>query len=161
MRCRTGNEFRNSLTVSFIVIYSSDHLKPSENYGSTAWIISEKNGTLSNIFGHPANWAVSKKLIFGNPPSSTKRGSSVICDNLRENRTLLNTRSSEIRLEHCQTMLRISSEMRHQIEHRSRGQYLEIRLIRQIKQSSSVTCESPSNSKKKSTPKEDNPWEFD
>ena len=92
---------------------------------------------------------MSKKLIFANPHSSTKRGSSVICDNLRENRTLLNTRSPEIRLEHCQTMLRISSEMRHQIEHRSRGQYLEIRLIRQIKQSSSVTCESPSNSKKR------------
>ena len=34
--CRTGNEFRNSLTVSFI-IYSSDLLKPSENCGSTSW----------------------------------------------------------------------------------------------------------------------------
>ena len=115
-----------------------------------------ENGTLSKIFGHPtnsANWAVSKKLIFENPPSSTKRASSVICDNLRENRTLLNTRSPEIRLEHCQSMRRISSKMRRQIEHRSRSQYFGIRLIRQIEQSSSVTCESPSNSKKSSTPK--------
>ena len=88
MRCRTGNEFRNSLTVSFI-IYSSNLLKPSENYGSTSWIISEENETLSNIFGHPMNSAnrAVLKLIFGNLPSSTKRASSVIW----ENQTLLNT----------------------------------------------------------------------
>ena len=53
------------------------------------------------------------------------------------------------------------SEMRHQIKHRSRRKYLEIRLIRQIEQSPSVTYESPSNSEKPSTPEEGNPWEFD
>ena len=165
MHGRTGSEFRKSFTVSFI-IYLSDCLKPSENYGSTSCIISEKNGILSNIFGHQINstiWAVSKRLILGNLPRLTKRASSVSCDNLQENRTSLNTWSPEIRLEHCQSMLRISSEMRHQIEHRSRSQYLEIWLIRQREQSPSVTSESPStgNSKKLSTPGEDNPWELD
>ena len=100
----------------------------------TAWVTSEKNGILSKIFGHPtksANRVLSKKLIFGNPPSSAKRESSVIFETRRENRTLLSI-SLKIRLiweiVDCQSIRRISSEIRliWKIEHRRESQYLEI-----------------------------------
>ena len=59
----------------------------------TTWLTSEKNGTSSVIrllFGNSS--PVKEVKPFGNinPPGSMKRASSVIFDNLRKNRTLLN-----------------------------------------------------------------------
>ena len=54
----------------------------------TSWVTSEKNGTLSNIFGLPTFSKTRALSTFGNQPSSAKTESSVIFDNLWENRTM-------------------------------------------------------------------------
>ena len=104
-----------------------------------------KNRTLSNIFGDPTNsvnWRCrrSKSLQIHLGLSRRKahlRLSLITSGKIKHCRT-----SSEIRLDHCQIMRRISWEIRHQIERRPKSQCLEIRLIQQIEQSSSVTAES-------------------
>ena len=151
-----GNEFRNSLTVSFI-IYSSDLLKPSENCASTSWIKSEKNGTLWNIFGHlrsssaifghPTNSALSIELIFGNPPSSTKRAFSVTVTTSGKSNFVehpISRSPTRALSKHALNILGNATSNRTSFKKSVFG----IRLIRQIEQSSSLTCESPGNWKK-------------